>query len=126
MPRPNGATLTYNTVYNNIMTGPRQPGEKDGPEAFRQAQEGGKKELASLKPRIPTFRIQVAPAASTLSSLIVKLNGGSVPNEVLGIARPVNPGKYKVTVWAAGYKEATADVDVGEGTTRTADLKLVK
>jgi L-lactate dehydrogenase complex protein LldF len=31
---PRSATGQRITVYNNIMTGPRQPGEKDGPEAF--------------------------------------------------------------------------------------------
>jgi hypothetical protein len=113
------ASETYETLV-------RTPVAKDGPDAFRQAHESGRKELASIKPRIPTLRIQVAPAATGLSSLVVKLNGSAIPNELVGIARPVNPGKYKVTVWAAGYKEASADVDVGEGTAKAADLKLVK
>ncbi len=99
---------------------------KDAPDVFRQAQDEGKKELGQLKPRIPTLRIQVTPGPSTLSSLVVKLNGSAIPNEVLGIARPVNPGKYKVTVWAAGYKEASDSVDVGEGTPEALELKLAK
>jgi hypothetical protein len=104
----------------------RTPLAKDAPDAFRQAQEEGKKELAQIKPRIPTLRVQIAPSPSTLSSLVVKLNGNAIPNELLGIARPVNPGTYKVTVWAAGYKEATASVDVGEGTPKAVELRLVK
>jgi hypothetical protein len=56
----------------------------------------------------------------------VKLNGGALPNEVIGLARPVNPGNYKITVWAAGYREASADVEVGEASARVADLKLSK
>lgn len=104
----------------------RKPLAKDAPEAFRQAQDEGKKELTAIKPRIPTLRIQIVPAASTLSSLVVKSNGNAIPNEVLGIVRPVNPGHYKVTVWAAGYKEASSEVDVGEATAKVVDLKLVK
>ena len=98
----------------------------DAPDAFKQAQEDAKKELGHIKPRIPTLRIQIAPAPSSLSSLVVKLNGNAIPNEILGIARPVNPGKYKVTVWAAGYKEASETVDVGEGAPKAIDLKLAK
>ncbi|MBX3208975.1 MAG: PEGA domain-containing protein [Labilithrix sp.] len=110
---------TYETLV-------RAPLAKDGPEVFRQAQDEGKRELAQLKPRIPTLRVQITPAPSALSSLVVKLNGNAMPNEVLGIARPVNPGKYKVTVWAAGYKEASDTVDVGEGTPKAVELKLSK
>jgi hypothetical protein len=113
------ASETYETLV-------RTPLAKEAPDAFRQAQDSGKKELTAIKPRIPTLRIQTLPAASTLSSLIVKLNGNAIPNEVLGIARPVNPGNYKVTVWAAGYKEASSEVEVGEATAKAADLKLVK
>ncbi len=99
---------------------------KDAPDVFHHAQDEAKSELAKMKPRIPTLRIQITPAPSSLSSLVVKLNGNAVPNEVLGIARPVNPGKYKVTVWAAGYKEASESIDLGEGTPKALELKLVK
>jgi hypothetical protein len=113
------AAETYEELVRISLT-------KESPDAFRQAQEDGKKELVQLKPRIPTLRVQVVPAPTTLSSLVVKLNGNAVPNEVLGIVRPVNPGHYKVTVWAAGYKEASSEVDVGEATAKAVELKLVK
>jgi hypothetical protein len=104
----------------------RIPLGKDSPEAFRQAQEDGKKELAAIRPRIPTLRVQTVPPANMLSSVVVKLNGNAMPIELLGLARPVNPGHYKVTVWASGFKEASAEADVGEGVVRVMDLKLVK
>jgi hypothetical protein len=113
------ASETYETLVRIPLT-------KESPEPFRVAQDTGKKDLAAIRPRIPTLRIQLTPAANTLSSLVVKLNGNAIPPEVLGIARPVNPGKYKVTVWAAGFKEASTDVDVGEGTAKAAELKLTK
>ncbi len=113
------AAETYETLSRKTLA-------KDAPEVFRQAQDESKKELAAIKPRIPTLRIQVTPTPSSLSSLVVKLNGNAIPSELLGIARPVNPGKYKVTVWAAGYKEASETVDVGEGTPKAVELKLSK
>jgi hypothetical protein len=99
---------------------------KDAPEAFRQAHDDGKKALAALKPRIPTLKIQLAPPPSSLTSLVVKLNGNTVPNEVLSIARPVNPGKYSVMVWATGYRNLTTEIDVGEGNAKVLDLKLTR
>jgi hypothetical protein len=100
--------------------------EKGAPDAFKQAQDDGQKELTALRPRIPTLRVTVTPDAKGLSQLIIKSNGNPYPNELLGIARPINPGHYKVTAWAAGYKEATAEVDVAEASPRVVELKLVK
>jgi PEGA domain len=113
------AAETYETLSRASLA-------KDAPEVFRQAQDEGKKELAQIKPRIPTLRIQVTPTPSSLSSLVVKLNGNPMPTELLGIARPVNPGRYKVTVWAAGYIEAGETIDVGEGAPRALEMKLAK
>jgi PEGA domain-containing protein len=121
--RANGKLVESSESYETLV---RMPLANDAPEVFRQVQDDGKKELAQLRPRVPTLRVQVTPSPSSLSSLVVKLNGHPIPNEVLGIARPVNPGKYKVTVWAAGYKEASGSVDVGEGAPRAIDLVLSK
>jgi hypothetical protein len=118
-----GKLVEASESYESLV---RTPLTKDSPEAFRQAQEEGKKDLASIRPRIPTLRVQTIPAANTLSSLVVKLNGNAIPNEVLGIARPINPGKYKITVWAAGYREASSEAEVGEGSAKNVELKLVK
>jgi hypothetical protein len=110
---------TYETLVRTSLA-------KDAPDAFKTAQDTGKRELTSIRPRIPTLRIQVVPAPSSLSSLVVKLNGNAIPSEVLGIARPVNPGVYKISIWAAGYREANADVEVGEASSRVAEMKLQK
>jgi PEGA domain len=113
------AAETYESLVRTMLT-------KDSPDVFRQAQDEGRKELAQIKPRIPTLRVQLTPAPSSLSSLVVKVNGNAIPSELLGLARPVNPGKYKVTVWAAGYKEASETVDVPEASPKAVELKLSK
>lgn len=103
----------------------RTPVTKDMPEAFKHAVEEGKKEGAAVRKRVPTLRISLTPPPP-VAGLVVKLNGAAYPVEVLGIQRPINPGKYKVTATAAGYKEATSEVEVPEGSTKTLDLKLSK
>lgn len=113
------ASETYETLARTSIA-------KDASPAFREAQEDGKKALTRLKPRIPTLRIETSPRAASLSSVVVKVNGGAIPSEVLGLARPVNPGHYTVTVWAAGYKEASVALDVGEGAAKAVELRLDK
>lgn len=96
------------------------------PDVFRQAQEEAKKELPKLKERVPTLKVNLTPAPNGLTNLVVKLNNTTMPNELLGIARPVNPGSYKVTASAKDYKEATKDLEVREGKAEVVDLALKK
>lgn len=118
-----GKLVEASETYESLV---RTPLTKESPEAFRHAQETGKKELATLRPRVPTLRVQVVPAPNTLSGLVVKWNENTIPPEVLGIARPVNPGRYRVTVQAAGYKESTAEIEVAEGKAESLTIKLMK
>lgn len=104
----------------------RTPVTKDMPDAFKHAIHEAKKEGPAVRKRVPSLRITLTPAPSTLTGLSIKLNGASFPVEVLGIARPIDPGKYKVVVTAAGYKEASSEVDVAESSSRSVDLKLSK
>jgi hypothetical protein len=96
------------------------------PDAYKQAQETAKKELPSLKPRIPTLRVQITPATTSLKDLAVQVNGTRMPNELVGIARPINPGTYKVTASASGYKAGPVDVQLRDGDAKTVDMKLTR
>lgn len=113
------ASETFEKLSRTALT-------KESPDAFRLAQEQGRKHLAQLRPRIPTLRIQTHPPPAALGNLVVKVNGKALPREILGIARPVNPGRYQVTVWAPGYRETIAELEVGEGTARALEMKLTK
>lgn len=117
----NGKLVEAAETYETLV---RVPLTKESPEVFHLAQSDGRKELARLKPRIPTLRVQITPAPSALSNLVVQWNGNPIPAAVLGIARPVNPGRYRVTVSASGYKEASETVDVGEGSAKVLELTL--
>ena len=111
-------------AQENYETLTRMAIAADAPQAFRQAQDEGKKELPALKPRIPSLRVQVSPASP--KGLLVLVNGSPMPNELVGIARPVNPGKYKVSAEASGMKAAPQEVDLAEGANKTIDLTLKK
>lgn len=90
------------------------------PEAFQQAQDQAKAELPAVQARIPKMRVTVKPDPATLQNLQVTVNGSVLPNELLGIARPVNPGTYKLNATASNYKlAAPMDVTMGERDPKT-------
>ena len=95
------------------------------PEPFREALATGKRELADLQPRIPTLRIEVRPAPGTLRNLALSLNGRPLPSEVIGIARPLNPGTYQITATAWGIPPAKpVHVTLSERDVRTIEVIL--
>jgi hypothetical protein len=95
------------------------------PEPFREAVEIGKRELADLQPRIPTLRIEVRPAPATLRNLALSINGRPLPIEVIGIARPINPGTYQITASAWGSPPAKpVQVTLGERDARSVEVTL--
>jgi hypothetical protein len=113
------ATETYETLSHMSLA-------SDASDAFHQAQDEGRRELQRVKPRVPTLRVQTTPPPTSLSGLMVKMNEITIPNELLGVLRPVNPGAYKVTVSANGYKETSQRIELGEGASQAVLLTLTK
>lgn len=96
------------------------------PAAFREAQEAGRAELARLKPRIPTLRIDMSPPAEPLKNLVVQINGTQLPSDLLGITRPINPGRYRVTLTASPGRSGTGEVEIKEGEAKSLEVRLSK
>ena len=95
------------------------------PEAFIHAQHQGRAELTALRARIPTLRLTIKPEASRLERLTVNVNGVAMPNELLGIARPLNPGVYRISAQAAGWATASSvDVPLAEKEQKSVELVL--
>lgn len=112
------ASETYETLI-------RKPLGKDAPDAFVQAQEQGKAELAQLRQRIPTMRVTVRPEPEALQNLQITVNDKQMPVELVGIARPVNPGAYKITAAATGWgTSAPVDIEVKEREPKNVELVL--
>ena len=119
-----GKLVEAHEAYETLT---RREVPKDAPQPFRDAVDTGKKEIVELRPRIPTLRIEVRPAPSTLRNLAVLMNGRPVPSEVFGIARPVNPGTYRITATAWGIAAAkSTDVALQENEVKEIEVKLGK
>ncbi|HSO35792.1 MAG TPA: hypothetical protein VLT33_24855 [Labilithrix sp.] len=97
-----------------------------GPPAFREAQEAGRVELAKLKPRIPTLRLDTNPPPASLKGLVVQINGTQMPADLVGVARPINPGRYHVTMTAGPGKSGASDVEIKEGDAKALEVRFTK
>jgi len=114
------ATETYELLA-------RKPMPAGSPEAFVQAQQQGQAELPALRARVPTLRVTTRPDASQLPGLQVNVNGVNMPTELLGIARPLNPGVYRFTAHAQGWTtERAVDVPLAEKEQKSIELVLVQ
>lgn len=117
-----GKLVEAHETYNTLDKMKLPP---DAPDAFKKAQTSARAELGTLKPRIPTLKIETVPAVGSLRNLTIQSNGVRYPNELVGIARPINPGKYRIVANANG-KTATAEAEVKEGEAKTVELKFPK
>jgi hypothetical protein len=91
------------------------------PEAFQQAIDDGKKELAELEPKIPSLKVEVTPLVSGLE---VRIDGEVVSSAALGVDRPINPGEHQISATAPGYVTKERPVTVAPGSSESVLLEL--
>lgn len=114
------ASETYETLARKTLP----PGS---PDAFTQAQQQGQAELPSLRARIPTLRVSTKPGPQQVQNLQVNVNGVIMPNELLGIARPLNPGTYRFSAQGIGWSTPQSiDVPLAEKEQKSVELTLVQ
>ncbi len=112
------ASETYETLTHKTLPA-------GSPDAFTQAQQQGQAELPALRARIPSLRVTVKPGPQQVQNLQVNVNGVNMPNELLGIARPLNPGTYRFSAQAVGWSTAAPiDVPLGEKEQKSVELTL--
>jgi hypothetical protein len=90
------------------------------PDAFYQAQEQARRELAEVEPRMPKVRVLVTPNAP---GLMVTVDGVAINLALVGVLRAVNPGTHRVVASAPNFATAEDSVTVQERDMR--DVKLV-
>jgi hypothetical protein len=90
------------------------------PHAFLEAQADAQKELAALEPRIGSLKVIVEGGTAA-----VTLDGAPMSDALIGIDRPIDPGRHELR--ASGDKGASKPVTVvvAEGAHQVARLVLV-
>ncbi len=99
----------------------------DAPQAFVAAQQQGAAELPAVEARIPQLKLEIKdPPIATLKNLQITLNGKPVPVELVGVSRPIDPGKYKINAFADGYviKDPTGEIPLAEKEKRVVQITL--
>ena len=90
------------------------------PAAFKRAQQDGKDEMAALEPKIASLRIAVDGGGQ--QKFTVKMDDQPVSPALLGVYRPVDPGKHDVVVYPVGQGPVKGSIQLKDGEKK--DLKL--
>lgn len=93
------------------------------PPAFKRAHGDAEKELKDLEPRIPSINVTVKGAAAP-KGLVVLMDDKAVPAALVGIPRPVNPGKHAFKATAEGFAAPEKSLSVKEGESLAIALDL--
>ncbi len=90
------------------------------PPAFKRAQQEGKDEMAALEANIASLRIAVEGGGQ--QKFTVKMDDQPVSPALLGVYRPVDPGKHDVIVYPVGQGPVKGSIVLKNGEKK--DLKL--
>jgi hypothetical protein len=91
------------------------------PEAFKNAQAAAKEELAAIEPKIASLRIVLDNVGT--KTVTVKLDDVIVPPALVGVHRPIDPGKHEVGVYPVGGSPAKTSVELKDGEKK--EIKVV-
>jgi hypothetical protein len=94
----------------------------DVPKAFRQAQAEARAELEALEPRVPRVSVVVQGAGEL--PVRVMMNGTQVPDGLVGVPRPLNPGNYEFQAFAEGARSHPSSLVLRESAKETVVLTL--
>jgi len=101
----------------------RTPLATDAPPEHLKAQKAANDERALLMPRIPSVRVLLEGADA--SDTFVSLNDELLPAALVGVNRPVDPGKWRFK-GVRGEQVVEANVDLPEGVSRDVTLTFPK
>jgi hypothetical protein len=90
------------------------------PAAFKRAQQDGKDEMAALEANIASLRIAVEGGGQ--QKFTVKMDDQPVSPALLGVYRPVDPGKHEIVVFPVGQGPVKSSLVLKNGEKK--DLKL--
>lgn len=93
-----GHFLAAEVEYREIT---RDPLAKAGPAPFLAAEQAAENELIDLEVRVPTVDVRVTPAGA--QGLSITIDDKPFATALVGIARPIDPGKHTFVAIAEGF-----------------------
>ncbi|MGC4068018.1 MAG: hypothetical protein QM784_25890 [Polyangiaceae bacterium] len=92
----------------------RMPITDDAPEAFRVAIRDAEAESEQLRAIVPRLVIQVSRGGAAVTDVAVVIDGRLLPDVLLNVDCPVNPGKHTIVVKARNSTPVTREVTLSE------------
>lgn len=105
----------------NLMRVTRETLAPDAPRAFKVAQEEAESEIKAITARLPYVTVTIKNAGA--ADVAVTQDGNRIPNALIGVPRPVNPGQHAYEAVASGLK-ASASVTIKEAERQRVVLEL--
>jgi len=115
-----GHLVTAHEIYLRIA---REKLRADAPEAFLAAQESAKQAEAALRSRLVQVSI-VLQGNNPKSPVEVTMDGERVPDALLGVPHPVDPGAHELVAKGEAMQSRVTSIQLREGSTETIVLKL--
>jgi hypothetical protein len=106
----------------DVARGEPQPGE---PPIWASARESARQQAEALAPRIPRIEILLEGIPARVPRTVT-LDGQRIPNESLGVVRPINPGVHRVKAEAEGYLPSEQKIEMAEGEHYKLTLKMFR
>jgi hypothetical protein len=113
-----GRLVAAKETYLKIV---REDLAASAPAAFKNAQQQAKDDLAAVEPRIASIKVQLEGAAGR--KVPVKIDGQPMADALVGVHRPIDPGKHAVTAYPPGLSPVEQSVTLGDGEKK--EVKLV-
>jgi hypothetical protein len=95
----------------------------NAPKAFRDAQTSAETEVREIEPKIASLTISVEGAEGA-TDVAVMVDGVALPNVLVGLAQPIDPGTHRIEAGATGFRAPSEPVTLGEGEKKSVSLKL--
>lgn len=116
-----GQIIEGHELLLDVMRSEPQKGE---PSSWTSARDTARQEAEALAPRIPRIEILLVGVDVKTGAPTVTLDGRRIPNESLGVVRPINPGMHRVRADAEGFMPAEQKIQMGEGEHYKLTLKM--
>ena len=107
-------------TYRKIVSETQPPGAS---QAARDTKAVAQQELAELEPRIPLLTVTLKGDEG--QPVRVTLDGVELPNSVIGVSRPVDPGSHELMAVGGDRTSLPVKLTLQEGARETVVLELV-
>lgn len=114
-----GRLVAAKETYLRLL---REDLSPSAPPAFKRAQAEAKDELAALEPRISQIRISLEGAGQ--KKVTVKMDDQAVSPALLGVYRPIDPGKHEVVAYPAGQNPVKGSIELRDGERKEIKLSI--